>query len=328
MCLAKYKVFMTDTIFPDTVIEREELERIGAELQLATSRDSETFAREGADCDAMLVVYAPVEGEVIERLDHCRIIVRTGIGVNNIDIPTASRKGIMVANVPDYCLDEVADHAMAMFLSGVRKVAFLDRRVRQGAWNVNEAKPVPRLRGKVFGLFGCGAIGQRVALRAKAFGMRVLGYDPYLPDEAFMEHGIEKSVDFDSFLSSVDFLSLHVPLTDSTHHIMNRDTFGKMKPTSFLINTSRGPLVNENDLYEALKNGTIGGAGLDVLDVEPPAIPFRLAELDNIVITPHAAFFSDDAVPELRRKAAQEIARTLIEGKPRFWVNRKDFPHS
>lgn len=325
--MAKYRVFMTDTVFPDTEIEREELDRIGAELKLATSTDSETLAREGSDCDAMLVVYAPVEGAVIERLDHCRIIVRTGIGVNNIDIPTASRKGIMVANVPDYCLDEVADHAMAMFLCVVRKVAFLDRRVRQGAWNVNEAKPVPRLRGKIMGLFGCGAIGQRVGLRAKAFGLRVLGFDPYLPEEVFEQNGIERAADFDTFLSSVDFLSLHVPLTDSTYHIMNRDTFGKMKPTSFLINTSRGPLVNESDLYEALKNGRISGAGLDVLDVEPPGIPFRLSELDNIVITPHAAFFSDDAVPELRRKAAQEIVRALIEGKPRSWINRKDFPH-
>ena len=321
--MAKYSVFMTDTIFPDTSIEEEELSSIGAELKLASSKDPSTYLSEGADCDAMLVVYAPVGAEVIEGLNRCRVIVRTGIGVNNIDVAAATRRGIMVANVPDYCLDEVADHTIALFLSGIRKVVFLNNRVKEGSWNVNEAKPVPRLRGKVYGVMGCGAIGRRVAERASSFGMEVVGYDPYTPEEALSEAGIRKIGDLDEFLGSVDALSLHVPLTDETRHIINREKLEKMKPGAYLVNTSRGGLVDEAELYEALKEGVIAGAGLDVLEKEPPEGVPPLAELPNAIITPHAAFFSEGAVPELRRKAAREVVRTLTEGKPKFWVNRR-----
>jgi D-3-phosphoglycerate dehydrogenase len=229
----------------------------------------------------------------------------------------------MVANVPDYCIDEVADHTLALFLSGVRKVTFLHGRVKEGAWDVNEAKPVPRLRGKVYGLLGCGAIGQSVAERVSALGMETVGYDPFAPDEVFEASGIRRISDFDEFLGTVDALSLHVPLTEETRHIINRETIEKMKPGTFLVNTARGGLVNEADLYEALTGGVIGGAALDVLEQEPPEEVPPLAELPNVIITPHAAFFSEGAVPELRRKAAREVIRTLTEGRPKFWVNRK-----
>jgi len=323
--LSKYKVFMTDTIFPDTEIEERELSKIDAELVLSSEKDPQAFIREGHDCDAMLVVYAPVGAEVISSLDKCRIIVRTGIGVNNIDIATASAKKIMVANVPDYCQDEVADHAMALFLAGVRKIAYLDSKVKSGIWNVNEAKPIPRLRGKKFGIIGCGAIGRKVAERAKAFGMEVYGYDPYLPDEKFKEEGIVKVSSLDEFYPLVDYFSLHVPLMDETHHMINLESIRKMKPSAFFVNTSRGPLVNEEDLYKALSEKQIAGAALDVLNTEPPAMPVPLAEFENVILTPHAAFVSEEAIPELRRKGAQEIARTLTEGKPKYWVNVRDF---
>jgi D-3-phosphoglycerate dehydrogenase len=321
--LPKYNVFMTDTIFPDTSIEEEELAAGDAGLTLASTKDPAKYLAEGRDCDALLVVYAPVGPEVIEGLTRCRVIVRTGIGVNNIDIDAATRKGIMVANVPDYCIDEVADHTLALFLSGVRKVTFLHGRVKEGAWDVNEAKPVPRLRGKVYGLLGCGAIGQSVAERVSALGMETVGYDPFAPDEVFAASGIRRISDFDEFLGTVDALSLHVPLTEETRHIINRETIEKMKPGTFLVNTARGGLVNEADLYEALTGGVIGGAALDVLEQEPPEEVPPLAELPNVIITPHAAFFSEGAVPELRRKAAREVIRTLTEGRPKFWVNRK-----
>ncbi len=318
-----YKVLMTDTIFPDMEIERAELAAIGAELTLASGSDPKTLAREGKDCDAMIVVYAPITAEVINGLTKCKVMVRTGIGFNNIDLEAASRKGIMVANVPDYCQDEVADHAMALFLSGVRKVAFLNNRVKSGSWDVNEAKPIPRLRGKLFGLFGLGSIGQRVAERAKAFGMDVCSYDPYMPQEVFDKLGVKRFHDFDEFLASVDFLSIHAPLTEETKHIINLQNLKKMKRTAFIVNTSRGPLVSENDMYIALKEGIIAGAGLDVLENEPPTHPFPLAELNNIILTPHAAFYSEESEPELRRKAAQEVVRTLKEGRPKHWVNKK-----
>ncbi len=323
--MSKYKVFMTDTIFPDTSIEEKELSSIDAELVVSSANDPRTFIEEGRDCDAMLIVYAPVGAEVISALEKCRVMVRTGIGVNNIDIEAASAKKIMVANVPDYCVDEVADHTFSLFLCGVRKISYLNQKVKSGVWNVNEAKPIPRLRGKKYGLLGCGAIGQQVATRAKAFGMEVHGYDPFLSDEKFAELGIIKVETLEEFFPRVDFFSLHVPLTETTHHMINRNTLQQMKSSAFFVNTSRGPLVNEEDLYEALSNKVIAGAALDVLNTEPPEMPFLLSELENVILTPHAAFVSEDAIPELRRKAAQEIARTLTEGKPKFWVNRKSF---
>lgn len=321
--MPKHSVFMTDTIFPDTAIERRELDLADATLILSSKPDAATLIEEGRDCDAMLVVYAQVDADVINSLTHCKVIVRAGIGFNNVDIEAATRAGIMVANVPDYCLDEVADHTLALFLAVARKTCFMNSQVAGGTWNIADAKPIPRLRGKVFGLFGCGAIGQQVGHRAAAFGMEVVGYDPYAPEAVLSSNGIRRISDFGEFLASVDVLSLHVPLTDETHHIINRRSMEKMKPTAYVINTSRGGLIDEIELYEALEQGVIAGAGLDVLEVEPPPQAPALSGRANVVMTPHAAFFSEDSVAELRRKASREIIRTLQEGEPRFCINRK-----
>ncbi|HEC61453.1 MAG TPA: C-terminal binding protein, partial [bacterium] len=190
--MAKYSVFMTDSIFPDTAIERNELGRADAELTFSSAPDAETLIREGRDCDAMLVVYAQVDANVINSLTRCKVIVRVGIGFNNVDLDAASKAGIFVANVPDYCLDEVADHTMALVLSVVRRTCFLNSKVESGIWSIADAKPIPRLRGKVFGIFGCGAIGQQVGHRASAFGMEVVGYDPYASKDAFSDNGIRQ----------------------------------------------------------------------------------------------------------------------------------------
>lgn len=320
--MAKYSVFMTDSIFPDTTIERGELSLADAELTLSSAPDTETLIREGQDCDAMMVVYAQVDANVISKLTRCKVIVRLGIGFNNIDLEAASKAGIMVANVPDYCLDEVADHTMALVLAVVRRTCFLNNKVGSDVWSIADAKPIPRLRGKVFGLFGCGAIGQQVGKRASAFGMEVIGYDPYAPESVFAENNIRQVADFDEFLAATDVLSLHMPLTDTTRHIINRETIAKMKRSAYVINTSRGGLIEEGDLYEALVKGDLAGAGLDVLEVEPPVSAPLLSTLANTVITPHAAFFSEESVVELRKKASQEVIRTLEEGQPKFCVNR------
>ena len=320
--MAKYSVFMTDSVFPDTAIERDELGLADAELTLSSAPDPETLIREGQDCDVMMVVYAQVDANVISKLTRCKVIVRMGIGFNNVDLEAASKAGIMVANVPDYCLDEVADHTMALVLAVVRRISFLNNKVGSDVWSIADAKPMPRLRGKVFGLFGCGAIGQQVGKRASAFGMEVIGYDPYASESVFAENNIRQVVDFDEFLASTDVLSLHVPLTDTTRHIINRETIAKMKRSAYVINTSRGGLIEEGDLYQALVEGGLAGAGLDVLEVEPPASAPPLSTLTNTVITPHAAFFSEESVVELRKKASQEVIRTLKEGQPKFWVNR------
>ena len=323
--MSTYKILLTDTIFPDLSIETLALENTGAEIVLAGDPSPATLIKEGVDCDAVVNVYAQFPAEVISMLDKCKVIVRMGIGVNTIDIDAANKKGIMVGYVPDYCLDEVADHAMALFLAGVRKVCFLNRQVRDGKWNLNAAKPIPRIGGKMFGLLGFGNIARHVAVRAKAFGMEVAAYDPFVPKNIFEDHSVRRFTDFSKFVSQVDFLSLHLPLTDDTKHMINADVLGMMKPGAFIINTSRGPLINEKDLYDALIGGVIAGAGLDVLTTEPPAYPFALAELENVIITPHAAFYSDAAVLDLRRRAFEEAIGTLVNGEPVNWYNRKYF---
>jgi D-3-phosphoglycerate dehydrogenase len=320
--VARFKVVMTDCIFPDQEIERGELAAIDAELVLAPSTDAETLAREGRDCDALLNVYAQVPAEVIDSLERCKVIVRTGIGINTIDLDAANSKGIMVANVPDYCQDEVADHTMALFLALSRKLIHLNGEVRNSNWSFAGAKPIERLSVGTFGLFGLGSIAQGVARRAKSFGMKVIAYDPFIPAEVFAAHGVERVEGFDRLLAEADVLSLHAPLTDETHHIINAEALAKMKPGAYLVNTSRGPLIDEDALFRAVNDGIIAGAGLDVLADEPPTFPVALLTLDNVIVTPHAAFYSEQSNDELRSKSAKEIVRTLIDGEPAHWVNR------
>ncbi|MBZ0332535.1 C-terminal binding protein [Halomonas sp. ANAO-440] len=314
-------VLMTDTIFPDTLVEQDVFQKESIDFRLSPSGELASLGELGKDADALLVVYADVSAELIEQLDRCKIIVKAGIGYNNIDVEAASRKGIIVANVPDYCQDEVADHTFGMFLALVRKICHLDSQVKQGVWNANQAKSVPQLRGKKFGLLGCGAIGQQVALRARAFGLEVVGYDPYSSPDLLAQHHISQIEDFDEFLHEVDFLSLHLPLTEDTRHILNKSTLSKMKETSVVINTSRGGLIQENDLFTALIEGRLAGAAMDVLEKEPPEGAPELSSLDNVVITPHTAFLSQDSVAALRKKASQEIVRTIRNGKASNPVN-------
>ena len=228
--MARFKVVMTDCIFPDQDIERGELAVIDAELVLAPDTAAETLAREGKDCDALLNVYAQVPAQVIDNLDRCKVIVRTGIGINTIDLDAANRKGIMVANVPDYCQDEVADHTMALFLALSRKLILLDNEVRNSNWSFVEAKPMVRLSTCTFGLFGLGSIAQGVARRALSFGMRVDRRTIRTSrPRSSPRNGVEQVEDFDRLLREADFLSLHAPLTEQTHHIINAEALAKMK---------------------------------------------------------------------------------------------------
>ena len=317
----KPNVLMTDTIFPDTSIERDEFQKENIDFRLSPSADISTLCEFGKNADALLVVYADVTAQVIQHLDRCKVIVKAGIGYNNIDVEAASKKGIIVANVPDYCHDEVADHTFGIFLSLIRKTCFLDKQVKKGIWDSKLAKNVPQLKGKKFGLLGCGAIGLQVAARAKAFGLNVIGYDPYTSAQIFNRNAIKQVEDFDEFLREVDYLSLHVPLTSETRHIINTFAISKMKSSAVVINTSRGGLIEEEDLFNALVEGRIAGAALDVLEQEPPKRAPVLSKLDNVVITPHTAFLSEDSVIALRAKASQEIVRVIKNGEAKNPVN-------
>lgn len=317
----KSSVLMTDTIFPDTALEEGVFKKEGVEFNISPSHDLETLAELGKDADALLVVYAKISAELIHKLNNCKVIVKAGIGYNNIDVKAASEKGIIVANVPDYCQDEVADHTFGMFLALARKICHLDSQVAKGTWDANQGKDAPRLRGKKFGLLGCGAIGQQVALRARAFGLDVVGYDPYSSSELLSKHHIDKIDDLEEFLHDVDYLSLHLPLTEETRHIIDKSSLEKMKKSALIINTSRGGLIQENDLYAALIEKRVAGAALDVLEFEPPRSAPELSSLSNVIITPHTAFLSQDSVSELRTKASQEVARTINHGTPKNRVN-------
>jgi D-3-phosphoglycerate dehydrogenase len=316
------KIVMTDIGgFPGFDLEAKIAKEEGFDFSCLNTKDEDAIIEGAKDADGLIVVYAQITERIIASLNKCKIIVRTGIGYNNIDVEAASRHGVMVANVPDYCAGEVADHAMALLLSLVRKVTFLSGQVRKEKWSFIEAKPIPRLSETTLGLYGCGNIAQGVARRAQAFDIAVRGFDPYLPDAVFARAGIGRAGSLDELCAASDFLSLHAPLTPETKHIINMDALRKMKKTAVVVNTARGPLIDHDDLYLALKQGVIAGAALDVTEQEPPVFPLSLNELDNVLITPHTAYYSESSEPELRTKAAREVIRTLTEGRPKFWIN-------
>jgi len=286
------------------------LQDCGAELDIrrcVTEEDVIAFCK---DADAIIMTAAPFSARVIESLTHCRIIARTGIGVDAIDTRAAAAAGIPVTNVPGFCTDDVADHAMGLILACVRKVAFLDRNVRRGRWEPNDALPARRLAGQCLGLVGFGAIGQAVAARGVAFGMTVAFHDPFLP--AVPEtSSTRRCATLDDLLALADVVSLHLPLNPHTLGLMGEAQFAAMKRTAVLINTARGGLVVEADLVRALKESRIAAAGLDVLNVEPPPPDHPLLAMDNVVITPHCAAYTVDALEELHARVVEEVIRAL-----------------
>jgi D-3-phosphoglycerate dehydrogenase len=318
--MSRFKVVVTDYVFPSLDIERSVLGAIGAEVTAMQAASDEQLLDAVGDADGLLVCYAPVTGRVIERAGKCRIIARYGIGVNNVDVPTASARGIIVTNVPDYCLEEVSDHALALLLDSARRVTFLDRRVRSGRWEAKDAVPAFRLRGRTLGLVGFGRIPRLLAEKTRAFGLRVLAFDPYVDAGSMERQGVTK-VELDRLLAESDYVSVHAPLTAETTGLINETTLRAMKPTAFLVNTSRGPVVDDAALARALREQWIAGAALDVLSTEPPGRDHPLLSFDNVILTPHAAFYSEESLRELQTKAAEEVASVLLGREPRYRVN-------
>jgi D-3-phosphoglycerate dehydrogenase len=312
-------VVVSDSVFPNLDPARQVLSAIGARLQMADAPTPEAIVRAGIDADALLVTYAKITAEMIGQLTRCRIISRFGIGVDNVDIPAATDRGILVTKVPDYCIDEVSDHAMALLLALVRKIPFSNAQVHGGTWSMSAVVPIHRLRGSILGLVGFGRIPQLVAPKAQAFGVRVVAYDPFAPAEIFARAGVER-VDFPQLLQRSDFVSIHSPLLPETKNLFNGEAFRQMKPTAYLVNTARGPIVDEAALAAALDAGQLAGAALDVMPQEPP-VNSPLFGRPNVIITPHTSFYSEESLVELQVKAAEEVVRVLGGQAPRNPIN-------
>jgi D-3-phosphoglycerate dehydrogenase len=303
-------IAITDSPFPSLDPAKKALARLDPEYRTANSPNADDILAVARDADAILVTYAKLPGELLRQLTNCKAIGRFGLGVDNIDLPAAKELNIAVNYVPDYCLREVSDHAMALLLALARKVPFSNKLVQSGRWEVPPIVPLRRLEGQTLGLIGFGNIPRALAPKAKAFGLIVLTYDPYVDTHAAAALGVE-TVSLDDLLARSDFISVHAPLQPATRGLMNAKTFAKMKKGASLINTARGPLVDEPALITALDSGHLGGAALDVVTTEPLAKGSPLLGRDNVILTPHTAFYSVEALEELQTKCAGDVARVL-----------------
>ena len=316
----KAKVVLTDYVWESLDVEMKTLGDL-ADLVPMKTKKPEEFLGEAADCDALLNTYAgPITAEVMARMPKCRIIARYGIGVDTIDLEAATQAGIIVTNNPSYCIEEVAEHTMALLLACARKVALYDRLVRGGRWEVPPGKPMFRLQGRTLGLVGFGNIARQVAVRAASFGMRIVFADPFVK-EGQPDIPAAK-VELDDLLRESDFVSVHPPLTPQTRKMINDEALSKMKPTAFLVNCSRGPVVDTEALVRALDAKKIAGCALDTTDPEPLPDPHPLRGRDNVIITPHVAWYSEQALVGLQAGAPSEVRRVLSGEWPVNVVNR------
>jgi D-3-phosphoglycerate dehydrogenase len=304
-------VVIADYDYGDVDIERAIIEAAGLRLVAAQCKSEDDVIEAARDADAIIAQYATVGARAIDAFTRCRVIARYGTGV---------------ANVPnDWCQNEVADHAMALLLAAARKICAYDRATRAGVWRWQSGEPIHRMQGRTLGLLSFGAIAQAIAARSTAFGMRVMAHDPYMAPDDVVAHGASP-VSFDDLIEHADYLVIQAPLTKETYHRIGEAELRRMKPTLILVNTARGPIINDDALYLALKEGWIAGAGLDDIEEEPakqrdwkPANP--LFSLDNVIITPHAAYYSEEAIRTVRDFAAHEVVRVLTGQPPLSPVN-------
>jgi D-3-phosphoglycerate dehydrogenase len=312
-------IAVTDSVFPSLDPAKAALARVDPDIRMAKSAGADDILAVAREADAILVTYAKLPGELLRQLTRCKVIGRFGLGVDNIDIKTAAELGITVTYVPDYCMAEVSDHAMALLLALARKVPFSNALVQGGRWEMPAVAPLRRLAGQVLGLIGFGHIPRALVPKAKAFGLAVIAHDPYVSPDVLAALGVA-GVSFDDLLARSDFISVHAPLTPHTRGLVDAAAFAKMKKGALIVNTARGPLIDEQALVAALDSGHLGGAALDVVATEPLAKDSPLLHRDNVVLTPHTAFYSVEALNELQTKCASDVARVLSGEKPIYPV--------
>jgi D-3-phosphoglycerate dehydrogenase len=314
------KVLVTDYAWPTLALEQEILGRVGARLVEARTGSEEELVGLAPEAAGILTCWKPVTRRVIEQATGCLAIARYGIGLDNIDVPCATEHGIVVTNVPSYCRDEVAEHALSLILACARKIAAFDGSNKAGVYNLRAHAPIYRIRGKTLGIVGFGQIGRTLFQKASGLGMQTLVYD-MVPVPASLERKV-KAVALEELLASSDFISLHVPLLPQTRNLMRLETFRKMKPTAFLVNTCRGEVIDGAALIQALDEGLIAGAALDVYPQEPPPPDSPLLRHPKIIATPHASFYSEESLQELQETAATQMADVLRGKLPRWIVNQ------
>ncbi len=318
----KYKVYVSDYDYPDLSIEKSVLEPIGAEVIGLKCKTGENLAELAADADAILQQYAKIPRTTIEKLNNCKIIARYGIGVDILDVDACYENGIMVTNVPDYCIDEVADTAIAYSFMLMKNIPFYDKAVHAGSYKWQDWKaPVPRYRNSVYGLVGFGRIAQNLARKLKAFGFEVWAYDPYISESYMNTHGVKK-VELEMLMKNAVIVNVLTPYNASTHHIINEERLKMMRSDAYLVGVSRGKCIDNKALYKALSEGWIAGAGLDDPEEEPMKIKNwtpemnPLFKLDSCFFTPHTAYVSKDSLDECRYVAANNVKAALLGERP------------
>ncbi|MFF2486204.1 C-terminal binding protein [Microbacterium sp. NPDC058062] len=313
-------VLVTDYTWDSLEIERRELARVGASLVVAPDAEEATLEELVIEADAILTCFGRVTPAVLRAGRRLRVVGRYGIGTDNIAVETATEMGIPVTNVPDYCVDEVAEHTMALAFGLARSVTTFDRNIREGRWDLGRGRPIRRMRGQTLGLLGLGSIGRAVAERAVALGLHVIAHVRSGVPADLEALGVE-NVSMRELAARSDILSLHVPLTDATRHIVDRSMLGAMKETAFLINTARGGVIDQEALVEALDGGIIAGAGLDVFTPEHLDPGHPLFAHPRVIATPHVAFYSEESVAELASRAAANVATVLSGWRAHDTVN-------
>tara|TARA_Y100000817_G_C16815110_1_gene526133 strand:+ start:164 stop:1138 length:975 start_codon:yes stop_codon:yes gene_type:complete len=317
------KIVISDYAWPNIDIEKDYFKSKSIDLYVSSGK--EDLIDKIKDADGLLFCFQDIDETVLRSAKNLKVAQRYGIGVDNINIKVATELGIVVSNIPDYCIDEVSDHALSMILAINRMIVPDSKMVKLGKWNdVKKSNRVFRLSDATLGVVGFGRIGRRLANKAKVLGLNVIAYDPYINEEVY--DGV-KIVSFDQVISSSDILSLHVPLTEETNHLISYKELEKMKENAILINVSRGGLIDEKALSEYLKSGKVRGVGLDVMEDHNPSSTNPLFEYENVIVTPHTAFFSQESSEELQIRSCEQLYDVLNGKKPKFLINHDVLDH-
>jgi len=326
--MAKYKIVFTDYYYPNNNMEVKILKQLGdveivdcTKIEKGGIKGEDKIIEYVKDADAIILQFAKISKKVLDRLEKCRIISRYAIGVDNIDVKEAKKRGIVVSNVPDYCIEEVSDSAIAHIFNCVKKISFANKLFRNKLWIHQKIKPMYRFSGQTLGLIAFGNIARRVAEKLRSFNLKILTYDPYFKDDNHEYNWVE-FVSLKELLSKSDIISVHAPHNKETHHLINKDTIAFMKNGVVIVNTSRGGLIDENDLEEAIKNGKVSMAGLDVLEYQDNEYykSILLKHADRVIITPHISWYSEESIVDLQRKTALNVYEMLKNGKPLYSV--------